>query len=100
MSIHYQALIMDEFNWEYADFSRDKVHRQIKEACPDAKIVVSSCQLIIVNMGRQPPETLVGKVTMDALYYRIDNDPMVLKSVDLSVEEHSRAWKKNYSRVM
>ena len=86
MGICYEVFIFDEFDWNYANTSKDVVKKQIVDICPHAELKADLYGLLIFDIDKFSPRNFVSKITMDALKYRQDDKLLQIFDIDLHEE--------------
>lgn len=74
MGICYEIFILDEFDWDYVNWDRNKTIEEVKKVCPYAKLKGDCYGMLIFDVDKTWPGSFIGNVKMDTLYYRGDNN--------------------------
>jgi len=88
MGICYEVFIFDEFNWDYTATTKDIVKKQVTDICPHAELKGDLYGLLIFDIDKFSPRNFVGKITMDALKYRQDDELLQIHDIDLNKEQN------------
>lgn len=73
MGICTRIILMDEFDWDYKDFSRNTVYTEVKKIIPHAKLEADIPNMMIFDIGKSEPLLLKDKITCDQILYIHDN---------------------------
>jgi len=80
MGIEYTLILMDEFDWAYANTSKSEQGGRVYQS---GFIVTDTPKyMMVVDIGRTRPAAAVAHlkaagVVFDAAYYRRDNEPVL-----------------------
>lgn len=74
MGICYTVLLLDEFNWEYIGFDRHDVIKQVHNVIPHAELIADAHKVIVFDIDKACPESLIGKITCDVIMAFSDVD--------------------------
>lgn len=84
MGICYEVFILDEFDWNYVGWDKNKTIEQMESFFPHAELKGNSSGMLIFDIDKTWPGELIGKIKMDAMSYRGDNASLTIEAFNIN----------------
>ena len=83
MGITYELFIFDEFNWNYSNWQKVYTINQVKQKCPDSRLIAKSYGMLIFDIDKNSPYMFENKIVLeDKIQFRSSIDLLNIRNLD------------------
>ncbi len=77
MSACYTVWLMSEFNWDYGNYSKDELKKDILKRVPHAVFEADFYRWLIINIGKTYPEGVFDELSFDSILITDDCSKLI-----------------------